>query len=442
MKVCQRWRYLILGSASYLGLCLVCSPGTPVVEMLAHSPPFPLIVFHDDSNHALTPEDERQIMFALEHRDRVRRICLIMPLPCLEKVIKAMEDEFPMLEYLQIAPPTTHNTHLALPATFRAPQLELLLLDHFASPIESPLLTTATNLVWLVLRWIYPSTNLYPNDLLPALSLLPRLQNLIISFSSPVPNNEIKRHMLHTPNIIHTTLSNLRRFDFGGDSAYLEALVSHMNAPLLKRLSVNFFYQPIFSIPHLGQFVTTAEDIRFSRVDFLFYHKAVVVFMYFSSSALSPTLDIRVDCEHLNGQVSSMVQIFNVLNPLFSTVVDLTLDYRSQKPSLDQHNQSDRTQWRQLLGSFGNVRTLRVHDGLVGEVSHCLASDGEPVLEILPNLKTLVSSMGRSRDGDEKTFAKFVHDREVAGLPIDLIEDTFPEYTYRFKTAAGLEYVD
>jgi hypothetical protein len=185
--------------------------------------------------------------------------------------------------------------------------------------------------------------------------------------------------------------------------------------------------------------VTTAENIRFSRVDFLFYHKAVVVFMYFSLSASFPTLDIHVDCKHLNWQVLSMVQIFNVLNPLFSTVVDLTLDYRSQKLSLDQHNQSDRTQWRELLGSFGNVRTLRVHDGLVGEVSRCLASDGEPASEILPKLKTLVSSMGRSRD--EKTFAKFVHDREVAGLPIDLIEDAFPEYTYRFKTAAGLEYV-
>ncbi|KAI0276410.1 hypothetical protein BGY98DRAFT_986246, partial [Russula aff. rugulosa BPL654] len=38
--VCQRWRNLILGSATYLGLCLVCTYGTPVADMLAHSPPF------------------------------------------------------------------------------------------------------------------------------------------------------------------------------------------------------------------------------------------------------------------------------------------------------------------------------------------------------------------------------------------------------------------
>jgi hypothetical protein len=42
--VCQRWRNLILGSASYLGLSLVCTNGAPVENMLAHSPPLPLTV--------------------------------------------------------------------------------------------------------------------------------------------------------------------------------------------------------------------------------------------------------------------------------------------------------------------------------------------------------------------------------------------------------------
>ena len=42
--VCQRWRNLILGSASYLGLSLVCLEGTPVANMLTHSPPLPLVI--------------------------------------------------------------------------------------------------------------------------------------------------------------------------------------------------------------------------------------------------------------------------------------------------------------------------------------------------------------------------------------------------------------
>jgi hypothetical protein len=166
--------------------------------------------------------------------------------------------------------------------------------------------------------------------------------------------------MLHTPNITHITLPNLSFFDFGGVSAYLEALVSHINAPLLERLSITFFNQLSFSVPRLGQFVTITENIRFSRVEFLFYHKAVVVLMYFSSSASFPTLDIHVDCERLDWQVSSITQILKFLSPLFSTVMDLSLDYRSHPLS------SDHSQWRELLGSFRDVQTLRVHDGLVG----------------------------------------------------------------------------
>src|SRR6267154_3223413 len=55
-QTCRRWRRLILGSASYLGLCLVCTNGTPVADMLSHSPPLPLII--DYHGHDITAEDE------------------------------------------------------------------------------------------------------------------------------------------------------------------------------------------------------------------------------------------------------------------------------------------------------------------------------------------------------------------------------------------------
>jgi hypothetical protein len=65
--VCQRWRHLILGSASYLGLCLVCTIGTPVTDMLAHSPPLPVIIDHvyEHRHHHMTAEDEKGITLAL-----------------------------------------------------------------------------------------------------------------------------------------------------------------------------------------------------------------------------------------------------------------------------------------------------------------------------------------------------------------------------------------
>ena len=44
--ICQRWRNIIFGTASYLGISLVCTYGTPVADMLAHSPPLPLIIHY------------------------------------------------------------------------------------------------------------------------------------------------------------------------------------------------------------------------------------------------------------------------------------------------------------------------------------------------------------------------------------------------------------
>ena len=91
--------------------------------MLAHSPSFPLVVGHYYRD--TTADDMEQILLTLQHRDRVRRIRLIKAIPIVEKLIVAIDDEFPMLEYLCIAPES--NTSLALPRTFQAPRLRHLL---------------------------------------------------------------------------------------------------------------------------------------------------------------------------------------------------------------------------------------------------------------------------------------------------------------------------
>ena len=80
-------RNLILGSASYLGLGLVCTYGMPVADMLAHSPPLPLVIDYERTD--VTAEDEEAIILALEQRDRVRRICFDIPVLKLQKLIMA-----------------------------------------------------------------------------------------------------------------------------------------------------------------------------------------------------------------------------------------------------------------------------------------------------------------------------------------------------------------
>jgi hypothetical protein len=141
--------------------------------MLAHSPPLPLIIYHNHPNRDLTAEDEEGRVLALQHRDRVRRIRLQMPVASLQKVITAIDDRFPVLEFLDIAPPAKHNTHLTLPSMFEAPHLRYLRLSHLASPIGSRLIATAVGLVRLFLGWIHPSTYPHPDFATTIVALAP-----------------------------------------------------------------------------------------------------------------------------------------------------------------------------------------------------------------------------------------------------------------------------
>jgi hypothetical protein len=146
---------------------------------------------------------------------------------------------------------------------------------------------------------------------------------------------------------------------------------------------------------------------------------------------------VQITCRYLDWQVSSITQILNDLRPSSSSVGELILDYGEHSLLSELHNEVAPTLWRELLGSFRNVQILRVHEGLVREVSHSLRLDGGQSLELLPELKELVCPTGSVKD---KSFAPFVHDREVAGQPVKLIGETFPvgQAGYSFYTSTGM----
>ena len=101
-------------------------------------------------------------------------------------------------------------------------------------------------------------------------------------------------------------------------------------------------------------------------------------------------ISMNVRCWHLDWQVSSLSQILKSLGPMFSTVEHLTLEHWEHSRSSEEHNEVDRTEWRKLLKSFNNVKTLCVDNGLVKELSRGLQpDDGELPLELLPELQEL-----------------------------------------------------
>ena len=173
--VCQRWRNLILGSASYLRLSLVCTNGTPVQNMLAHSPPLPLTVSYS-INDGITAEDEEGILLALEQRHRVRHLRLVFPAQNLRKLVMAIDGEFPILEYLIVEPPGSpmgDGIALMLPKALQAPNLHHLSLSCFTCPIQLRLHPIAASLVTLYLVINHQSAYFQPNILLQWISFMP-----------------------------------------------------------------------------------------------------------------------------------------------------------------------------------------------------------------------------------------------------------------------------
>ena len=131
------------------------------------------------------------------------------------------------------------------------------------------------------------------------------------------------------------------------------------------------------------------------------------------------TFVISIICWHLDWQVSSVTQICNPLSQVFSVVERLTLEHEVHARSSEEHNHVDRIGWRKLLGSFSNVKTFRVEDGLVQELARCLRfEDEEPPLELLPELQELTYS--RSGDGGD-VFTSFIDARQNAGRPVTLV---------------------
>ena len=414
--VCQRWRNIILGSASYLGLSLVCTYGTPVADMLAHSPPLPLII---DYTEDISAEDVEGAVLALKQRDRVLRVRFDMPSTNLQKLIMAVDEAYPILEYLVVVPPIEDgSTILRFPETLQAPHLRHLTLISFALPIGSRLLTTAVGLVTLCLVMNDPSTYFHPRTLLRWISFMPQLETLVVSFLFPVPNGDVERQLAHTI-VTPVTLPNLHQFTFRGVSAYLEALIHRITTPRLEKLRIYFFNQLTFSVPRLLQLVTTTESLRLEDAKLWFYDERIYVEFYPRGEAEMFSISLNVDCWHLDWQLSSLSQILNSLSEPFSAVEHLTLEHEEHTQSFEEHNEVDRIEWRKLLRSFRKVKTLWIDDGLVEQLSRCLQlDDGELPLELLPELQELTYS-GSGKSGD--AFSSFIDSRQNAGRPVTLV---------------------
>jgi len=109
---------------------------------------------------------------------------------------------------------------------------------------------TANHLVTLRL-WVIPhSMSTSPEGMATCLSTMPNLESLSIGFRPPQPPH----NWLDQPNrllspLTRVILPSLTEFRCQVMSEYLEDFVSQIDVPLLDKVFINFFDQPIFDVP-------------------------------------------------------------------------------------------------------------------------------------------------------------------------------------------------
>ncbi|KAH8983196.1 hypothetical protein EDB92DRAFT_1607170 [Lactarius akahatsu] len=260
--VCRRWRQVIFLSPLGLRLRLYCTHRTPALRNLDCWPPLPLVVNYGGFLRPPlpAPEDEDNIMAALQRSDRVCSISLTVTSSLLQK-LSTISEPFSDLEELVLL--SQDNDQLTLPSAFWwGHRLRTLHSTRIAIPSLPQLLSPSQDLVDLQLHEIPGVGYFSPEAFANALCGMTQLETLSLHFLSfPSRQNYL---YLPPPPGDHVVLPALTSFKYRGISKYLDSLVVGIDAPRLEDINITFFGQPTLDASQLGLFINRIEMQRLS----------------------------------------------------------------------------------------------------------------------------------------------------------------------------------
>ena len=424
--VCRKWRQLIYESTSHLKMQIIITNSKQPLHMLAHLPPLPLVIDYRSTEHA---EDNSGILHAIQQRDRIRRVVLQAPHSTLEQLIMTIDELFPILDALSLLSTTNSEgcSEIMLPRTFTSPNLRHLALHSISLPTGLPTLTSAPSLVTLKLTDIRDPGYFTPEQLLTQLQHIPHLRELSIGFFVTLPNASADEELLHGP-MTSTTLPALKWLAFRGESAYLESLVARITAPLLERFNITLFYDLIFTLPHLFEFIEKTEGFRHPVANIIFNKEAVAFVIGPRDQFNDGIFSLHISCKPFDWQIDSATQVCSSLAPVLSVVEELTLECDEQSLQEDWRNDSEIggiEAWHGILWPFAGVKKLHIGHPLALEFSRALESDNAGLIaEILPDLQELQVIIEAQRA--KNAFVSFIDARRDAGRPVHLRVTPFP----------------
>ena len=428
--MCRRWRQIVFASPHRLDLRILCTSKTPVGKNLGIWPALPLSVdfnYHFDWRDFGNASNEDNIIAALEHFDRIREVRLLVTGSELDKITTAMQEPFPVLASLHIV--SSDFNAPALPTKFSgrsAPGLQEIVLFRIPFPELPTFLLSTSCLVRLVLGDIPPSGYISPQAMAVGLATLPRLKLFIIGFRSALPRPD----RIHSPPVTRTVLPALTFFHFKGASEYLEDLVTGIDAPQLKQISIEYLNQLIdLQVTQLHKFINSSLGLKltvFKHANITFYRNRVTFntsrHSNFQQADPFPPTTTTILCEGIDWQISHIAHVISQFSATLSNLVDLKLKVETEWVGpIEGMGDVD---WRHLF-QFASVKTLHVSPELAGHVALALE---HMVAGELPSIDTILLEGQLA-----SSIGKFVATRKLLGRPVTVV-DTEAEFDERVKS--------
>ncbi|KAN0138218.1 hypothetical protein V8E53_004107 [Lactarius tabidus] len=391
IHVSRRWRQIILASPLGLDLRLYCTYGTPVLKTLDCWPPLPLVVNYGGTSvlEPPSPEDDENIVAALNQSDRVSSISLTVTSSLLDK-LSTITEPFSELEQLILL--SRDNMKKSLPSTFRwGTRLRSLHATRIAFPSLPQLLFPSHEIVEIQLHEVPITGYFSPEAFADAVFGMTQLRILSLHFTSLPPRRNYMR--LPPPPEERVILPALTCFKYRGTSKYLDCFVARIDAPNLDDMDITLFSQPTMDALQLGRFIDRIEvphpnsqaNIRIS---------SHAISIHFTRPGSPAQLTLRVSCEHLDWQLSSMAQICSRFSPFLSPVEDLYIE-TTNPPTVQ--GDMDSARWPGLIRSFRGAKDFRVTGELATAILQALGQ--ERTIAMLPSLHDLCVPELRSAYG-------------------------------------------
>ncbi|KAH9029648.1 hypothetical protein EDB85DRAFT_2147135 [Lactarius pseudohatsudake] len=385
----RRWREIIFASPLRLDLQLLCTHRTPVRKNLGCWPPtIPIVIGHGYySWKSLTPEAEDNVFAAFEQRDRVRRINLSVKDAVLEKMVTLMQEPFPKLRDLAIS--SRSQDMPVLPDGFlggSAPSLREISLNGVHFPELPTFLSSASDLVSLILFDIPQVGYISPAAFVACLAVLPRLERLSIAFrflDSPTDRTQ-------PPPAIRAVLPSLTTFVFESESAYSEVIMSRLDTPQLDSMIITYTDFVAFRITELSKFIerSALKPSRLGHAKICFDDDDIWLYLFRKTDPDEPPIAIRITSSV--GLVFKMARVLNQTSAMLSDVVRLEVTIESYMRDYVGEDIDDDTEWLGLFRPFSAVKKLLTCEELAECITRALEGQTEEAdTRVLPSLKSI-----------------------------------------------------